>query len=72
MSSAQAQKQALEEALSPVLAGLTEAMAALRAALDVRVCIATGRALWDYVGKDLHLFVSALQVRNSHMVHSVC
>lgn len=30
-------------------------------ALDVRVFVAAGRALWDYVGKDLWEFVEALQ-----------
>jgi hypothetical protein len=45
-----------------VLAGVQDALAALQAALDTRVCVATGRALWDYVGKDLHLLVCSLQV----------
>lgn len=39
-----------------------EALAALRGALDARVFVATGRALWDYVGKDLYEFVEGLQV----------
>ena len=35
---------------------------ALRAALDPRVFVATGRALWDCMGKDLFEFVHFLQV----------
>lgn len=35
-------------------------MQALRAALDPRVFVATGRALWDTIGKDLYDFANEL------------
>jgi hypothetical protein len=37
-------------------------LTALRGALDPRVCVASARALWDCVGKELFEFVDALQV----------
>ncbi|KXZ45842.1 hypothetical protein GPECTOR_50g636 [Gonium pectorale] len=39
---------------------------ALQAALDPRVFMATGRALWDCVGKDLYDFVHSLQESNDN------
>ncbi len=35
-------------------------MQALKAALDPRVFVATGRALWDALGKDLYEFANGL------------
>lgn len=48
--------------MRPITAAITEALGALRSALDVRVYVAAGRALWDYVGKDLYEFVEGLSV----------
>lgn len=62
VSSANAQRAYVEDLMAPIVAAVTEALAALRAALDVRVYVATGRALWDYVGKDLYEFVEGLSV----------
>lgn len=41
---------------------LSEVLTNLAAALDGRVFVATGRGLWDFIGRDLLEFVENLQV----------
>eukprot|EP00198_Chlamydomonas_reinhardtii_P008734 XP_001698071.1 predicted protein [Chlamydomonas reinhardtii] len=55
------QRDFVEAFMRPILAACDEALQALRAALDPRVFVATGRALWDCMGKDLFEFVHFLQ-----------
>ena len=56
------QKDYVDALMAPIRHALEGAMGALRGALDGRVYVAVGRALWDYVGKDLYEFVEGLQV----------
>ncbi len=51
---------AVRQALPPVLAGLDAALALLRGALEPRVYVAVGRALWDLSGRDLFQFVQVI------------
>lgn len=53
-------------------AGVHESLLAMRAALDGRVYIATGRALWDFLGKDLFEFVEGLQVWGNRNTFLLC
>ncbi|GFR42334.1 hypothetical protein Agub_g3242 [Astrephomene gubernaculifera] len=55
------QRDFVEGLMRPILAACDEALQGLRAALDPRVFVATGRALWDCMGKDLFEFVHFLQ-----------
>ncbi|GIL85489.1 hypothetical protein Vretimale_13414 [Volvox reticuliferus] len=55
------QREFVEAFMRPILAACEEALQALRGALDPRVFVATGRALWDCMGKDLYEFVHGLQ-----------
>jgi hypothetical protein len=48
--------------LGPLLRSISMMLTALRGALDARVFVASARALWDCVGKELFEFVDALQV----------
>lgn len=58
------QQAAMIEALSSgLLSCLHELLGNLAGALDARVFVATGRGLWDFVGRDLLDFVQNLQVR---------
>ncbi|KAF8071059.1 SPBC16D10.01c [Scenedesmus sp. PABB004] len=69
MASAQAgggmtpmQQHAMIESLSAGMFGvLNEVLCNLAAALDGRVFVATGRGLWDFIGRDLLEFVENLQ-----------
>ncbi|KAL6752980.1 hypothetical protein V8C86DRAFT_2737862 [Haematococcus lacustris] len=61
VSVASLQQQWVEALLRPVLLGVGDALHSLRKHLEARVFVATARALWDYVGKDLYEFVEALQ-----------
>jgi hypothetical protein len=57
------QQHAMMDSLSSNIFGcLGELMANLASALDSRVFVATGRGLWDFVGRDLLNFVENLQV----------
>ena len=62
VSQANSQRQFVEGIMVPIIAGIQDALTALKGALDARVFVATGRALWDYVGKDLYEFVESLTV----------
>ncbi|EFJ52891.1 hypothetical protein VOLCADRAFT_102849 [Volvox carteri f. nagariensis] len=55
------QREFVEAFMRPILAACEDALQALRSALDPRVFVATGRALWDCMGKDLFEFVHCLQ-----------
>lgn len=57
------QQHAMIESLSHgMFACLNEVLCNLAAALDSRVFVATGRGLWDFIGRDLLGFVENLQV----------
>ena len=56
------QQQWVAAQLGPMLRSVTLMLSAQRGVLDGRVFVAGARALWDCVGKDLFVFVDALQV----------
>ena len=48
--------------MRPITTCLDDTLNNMRSGLDPRVFVALGRAMWDYVGKDLYEFVMDLQV----------
>jgi hypothetical protein len=52
----------IENVSAGMFSCLSEVLTNLAAALDGRVFVATGRGLWDFIGRDLLEFVENLQV----------